>query len=262
MRITGSLESILLKTVKLKVLPSSAKCCSFFPATWSRVDGVGESASKRQPRHSQNEAKKKEEEEKKKEIAPDSPTESPVHPRISQSTPARAPRMSVSFVQGDSGASAVAKSKMTQLPKARDLRELMRELDGPWPAVCGLDVCSVSCTWRERVPSVAVSACVCARGMWVNKAGVMHRDVKPHNVMIDHAQKKLRLIDWGLAEFYYPATVCLYYCMSLLPGHGTLARQLLRVCTAPRVSSCFLVYPRVSVLYLLSLVVCLCACFE
>lgn len=36
----------------------------------------------------------------------------------------------------------------------------------------------------------------------------MHRDVKPHNVMIDHAQRKLRLIDWGLAEFYYPATVC------------------------------------------------------
>uniref|UniRef100_A0A6I8QG36 non-specific serine/threonine protein kinase n=1 Tax=Xenopus tropicalis TaxID=8364 RepID=A0A6I8QG36_XENTR len=35
--------------------------------------------------------------------------------------------------------------------------------------------------------------------------GVMHRDVKPHNVMIDHQQKKLRLIDWGLAEFYHPA---------------------------------------------------------
>ena len=32
----------------------------------------------------------------------------------------------------------------------------------------------------------------------------MHRDVKPHNVMIDHSQKKLRLIDWGLAEFYHP----------------------------------------------------------
>ena len=32
--------------------------------------------------------------------------------------------------------------------------------------------------------------------------GIMHRDVKPHNVMIDHAQRKLRLIDWGLAEFY------------------------------------------------------------
>lgn len=34
--------------------------------------------------------------------------------------------------------------------------------------------------------------------------GVMHRDVKPHNIMIDHANRKLRLIDWGLAEFYHP----------------------------------------------------------
>jgi casein kinase II subunit alpha len=34
--------------------------------------------------------------------------------------------------------------------------------------------------------------------------GIMHRDVKPHNVMIDHAARQLRLIDWGLAEFYHP----------------------------------------------------------
>ena len=34
--------------------------------------------------------------------------------------------------------------------------------------------------------------------------GVMHRDVKPHNVMIDPARRTLRLIDWGLAEFYHP----------------------------------------------------------
>lgn len=34
--------------------------------------------------------------------------------------------------------------------------------------------------------------------------GIIHRDVKPHNVMIDHENRKLRLIDWGLAEFYHP----------------------------------------------------------
>jgi len=34
--------------------------------------------------------------------------------------------------------------------------------------------------------------------------GIVHRDVKPHNVMIDKQKKILRLIDWGLAEFYHP----------------------------------------------------------
>lgn len=34
--------------------------------------------------------------------------------------------------------------------------------------------------------------------------GIMHRDVKPLNTMIDHRRKTLCLIDWGLAEFYHP----------------------------------------------------------
>ncbi|XP_049622942.1 casein kinase II subunit alpha'-like [Suncus etruscus] len=34
--------------------------------------------------------------------------------------------------------------------------------------------------------------------------GIMHRDVKPQNIVIDFKHKKLRLIDWGLAEFYHP----------------------------------------------------------
>jgi len=32
----------------------------------------------------------------------------------------------------------------------------------------------------------------------------MHRDVKPLNIVINHPEKKLRLIDWGLADYYKP----------------------------------------------------------
>lgn len=34
--------------------------------------------------------------------------------------------------------------------------------------------------------------------------GIMHRDVKPLNIVINPATKELRLIDWGLADFYKP----------------------------------------------------------
>ena len=39
---------------------------------------------------------------------------------------------------------------------------------------------------------------------YCNSMGIIHRDAKPNNVMIDHENGKLQLIDWGLAEFYHP----------------------------------------------------------
>ncbi len=34
--------------------------------------------------------------------------------------------------------------------------------------------------------------------------GIVHRDVKPINIVINHEARDLRLIDWGLADIYKP----------------------------------------------------------
>jgi casein kinase II subunit alpha len=34
--------------------------------------------------------------------------------------------------------------------------------------------------------------------------GIMHRDIKPQNIIYNRDSSALRLIDWGLAEFYHP----------------------------------------------------------
>lgn len=37
-----------------------------------------------------------------------------------------------------------------------------------------------------------------------NERGVMHRDVKPANMILNKTSNKITLLDWGLAEFYIP----------------------------------------------------------
>ena len=39
---------------------------------------------------------------------------------------------------------------------------------------------------------------------YCHSQGIMHRDVKPLNILYDRESKILRLIDWGLADFYHP----------------------------------------------------------
>eukprot|EP00826_Nyctotherus_ovalis_P038166 TRINITY_DN3561_c0_g2_i1.p1 TRINITY_DN3561_c0_g2~~TRINITY_DN3561_c0_g2_i1.p1 ORF type:complete len:223 (+),score=43.28 TRINITY_DN3561_c0_g2_i1:79-669(+) len=38
---------------------------------------------------------------------------------------------------------------------------------------------------------------------YCHSQGIMHRDIKPQNLIVDHKRKILKVIDWGLAEFYH-----------------------------------------------------------
>lgn len=39
---------------------------------------------------------------------------------------------------------------------------------------------------------------------YAHSHGIIHRDIKPQNLGIDTTQRTLKILDWGLAEFYFP----------------------------------------------------------
>ncbi len=39
---------------------------------------------------------------------------------------------------------------------------------------------------------------------FAHSKGIIHRDIKPGNILFDHKHRKIRIADWGLADFYIP----------------------------------------------------------
>ena len=54
---------------------------------------------------------------------------------------------------------------------------------------------------------------------YAHSKNILHKDLKPENIAIDEKQTKLRIIDWGLSNYYYKSMVMLLLIMIIIIKH-------------------------------------------
>ncbi|KAF4463152.1 CMGC CK2 kinase [Fusarium albosuccineum] len=84
--------------------------------------------------------------------------------------------------------------------------EILRHLRGGPNIICFMDSVDQSGAIEHEYRS---DICYYTRELlkaleFTHGRGVMHRDIRPHNVVIDHEHRKLRLIGWSSSAFYRP----------------------------------------------------------
>jgi casein kinase II subunit alpha len=40
---------------------------------------------------------------------------------------------------------------------------------------------------------------------YIHSQGIIHRDIKPFNVLINEKTRELKIVDFGLSEYYFPS---------------------------------------------------------
>ena len=46
---------------------------------------------------------------------------------------------------------------------------------------------------------------------FIHSMGIMHRDLKPQNIVFDHVHGQVTILDFGLAEFYTPGILFFHW---------------------------------------------------
>lgn len=61
-------------------------------------------------------------------------------------------------------------------------------------------------TELNRTEFIGIMRRVLAGIAYAHSRGIVHRDIKPQNIIVSADKKECKIIDWGLAEFYIPHT--------------------------------------------------------